>query len=166
MKKIFLCILLVLIIGIVVYIKNYKPLNISPDIVQTTKVPVSKCGLTVLSPLPQDAIDFSSDFSFVVKGVVDNTKRKELGCSWSVFEAQAASMKVVNTDNEVVGNGLLMAKDTDWMTDQPVQYEGVVKVTGTHKGFKLIVTEENPSGEGNVDTIEIPLIDGSTCDGC
>ncbi len=164
MKKILVFIILLLIIGVIIY--NNKVKNKSVEVSQNTNTPASKCGLTIVSPLPGETINFTSDFTFIVKGIVDNTQREKLGCSWTVFEAQAATMKVLNSDKETIGTGLLTAKDSDWMTDQPTEYEGTVKVTGTLTDFSLLVTENDPSGQGNVDIIEIPLVDGSECYGC
>ncbi|MFA5936132.1 MAG: hypothetical protein WC787_04770 [Patescibacteria group bacterium] len=110
-------------------------------------------AITVSEPAANTAVTFP----FTVKAVVHNAERKD--CSWTMFEAQAASMEVKDSDGKVVASGLLMAKG-EWMTDGPVSFDGMITpVSGvTPSGvLDLVITEENPSGMKDSQTITIPI---------
>lgn len=101
--------------------------------------------------------NFAVTFPLTVKATVHNAEQK--ACSWTMFEAQAASMEVKDSTGKVVATGVLMAKG-EWMTDAPVSFEGTLKsVDGvTPRGvLDLVITEENPSGMKDSQTITIPV---------
>jgi hypothetical protein len=112
------------------------------------------CGLIVSTPLSKTTVAFP----LTVKTVVDNTQMDILGCAWSVFEAQAGFVEVIDGDGNVVGGGTLTT-DEDWMTTGPVRYDAELKLTKTPstKTLDLVFTEENPSGEGIPDTFVLPV---------
>lgn len=109
-------------------------------------------NLTIAEPQAGESISFP----FTVTGAVDNRKNKE--CSWGVFEAQAGTIVVKDENGEIVGTGILETKG-EWMTEGPVQVEGTVTATKptTSKTLNLIVTEEDPSGLGEVQQLTIEL---------
>ena len=118
----------------------------------------SICGLTVSSPTPNEEVVFP----LTVNAVVDNTLAGELGCSWAVFEAQAALIEVMDSDNNKVGQGLLTTTE-DWMTTGPVNFTSVISLDdGVSSGeeLTLIFNEEDPSGgeAGIPSVLEIPVV--------
>ncbi len=130
-----------------------KPIS---TVVDKTK---SNCGITVTSPMISDKFNDIKKVSVIV----DNTKRVELGCGWTVFEAQAGTFKFFDSNNEEIANGILMAENgADWMTSLPVIYEGEIKIIDIKKSIKegigkLVITEDDPSGEKIPQTVEIPV---------
>ncbi len=124
--------------------------NNTPPAVTTT----SNCGLSVVSPLPNTTVTFP----LMVQAVVDNTQMATLGCSWTVFEAQAGVVKVYDINNIQVGFGIL-ATTGNWMTTSPVNYSATVTLTGTPatNALTLVFEEEDPSGNGNIDIVSIPV---------
>ena len=65
------------------------------SIIKTTNKTISpsyasKCGLTVAYPI----INSSITFPLVVKGVIDNSKADELGCSWNVVSSRAGEAQI------------------------------------------------------------------------
>ena len=118
----------------------------------------SICGLTVSEPTPNEEVVFP----LTVNAVVDNTLSGALGCSWTVFEAQAALIEVMDSDNNKVGQGLLTTNE-DWMTTGPVNFTSVISLDdGVSSGeeLTLIFNEEDPSdGEAGVPSVlEIPVV--------
>jgi hypothetical protein len=127
----------------------------APSVPNQPVTAVSHCGLTINAPLPQTVV--SGPIS--ISAVVDNTNMDQLGCSWTVFEAQAGTIELKDSNGTLLGFGLLTTT-SDWMTTAPVTYIGMVTPTapipsGTQ--LSLIFTEENPSGEGIPDTLTVPV---------
>ena len=139
--------------NIVIVPVQEKPIS---AVVDKTK---NNCGITVTSPILGDKFNDIKKVSVIV----DNTKRVELGCGWTVFEAQAGTFKFLDSNNEEIANGILMAQNgVDWMTSEPVMYEGEVKIIDIKKSIKegigkLVITEDDPSGEKVPQTVEIPV---------
>lgn len=119
------------------------------------QVEMSHCGLTVSSPLSNTLVSFPLS----VSAIVDNTDMTNLGCGWTVFEAQAGTIKVLDINNQVVGSGILTTTQ-DWMTTSPVAYTSTVTLTGVpaSNNLTLVFTEDDPSDMGNVDTLSVPVI--------
>ena len=70
--------LLIIVIGAYVYLRlNTNILS------ETTVVTNTKCGLSITSHSPNSKVGFP----LIIKGVVDNTNSKALGCKWEMFEA-------------------------------------------------------------------------------
>jgi hypothetical protein len=95
-----------------------------------------------------------------VTAVVDNTNMQALGCSWTVFEAQAGTIELKDGNGTVLGFGLLTTTQ-DWMTASPVTYTGQVtsnSVFAPGTPLTLVFTEENPSGDGIPDTLVVPVV--------
>ncbi len=117
----------------------------------------SLCGLTVTKPTPNEAVVFP----LTVNAVIDNSLSSSLGCSWTVFEAQAAVVEVIDSENNKVGQGLLVTEG-DWMTSSPVNYKAVVSLedgVSSEEELTLRFNEEDPSGgEAGVPSIlDIPV---------
>jgi hypothetical protein len=121
-----------------------------------TPVALSHCGLTVTTPLSGVAI--TSPIS--ITAVVDNTMMQQLGCGWTVFEAQAGSYELKDANGAVLGSGVLTTTQ-DWMTSGPVTYTGqVASNVSLTSGMplSLVFTEEDVADMGNPDTLTVPLI--------
>lgn len=114
------------------------------------------CGadhLTVTSPVSGSVVGQA----IAVEAVVDN-RDANTDCSWTVFEAQAGTIEVRDAQGAVLGQGLLTTEE-EWMTSEPVRYTGSVALTAAPSGdLTIVITEENPSGEGTPDTVAIPLV--------
>jgi len=117
------------------------------------------CGIIVKSPTVGEKFDGIKKVSVVV----DNSKRVELGCGWTVFEGQAGTFKIIDSQGGEVSNGILKVEEgVEWITSSPVTYEGEVLLSKDEKGIAkgigtLIITEDDPSGEKIPQTIEIPI---------
>ncbi|MEI6553470.1 MAG: hypothetical protein WCO09_02780 [bacterium] len=124
-------------------------------------IPNGKCGLSVTSTSPNSKVGFP----LVIKGVVDNTKSKVLGCSWQMFEGQAGIAQLYFKDNnewKKLGASVPVPVE-NWTSDKTIfsvvlnsNNEGVGLPNGTL--LKVIFTEENASGMPPVDTYELPLV--------
>jgi len=149
MKKIILILIPLILIGILVVQKNDNAEVVNND---------SVCGMTVLSPF--DGQVFGEISQVLV--LIDNTNREVLGCSWTVFEAQAGTFAFFDGEGKQVAFGLLQAQEgVDWMTAEPVEYSGTIDLTEgisiTPGLGKLVITEDDPSGEKVVSQKEITI---------
>ena len=90
-----------------------------------------------------------------VSVVVDNTSTM---CHWTVFEAQAGTIEIIDDAGTTVGTGILKTTD-NWMTNKPVTYDGTIIFTQTPVSNTVVlqITEENPSGKPNPQTVTRPL---------
>ncbi len=117
----------------------------------TTQIPtpIPSCdAVTILSPKPGSKI--TSPLTVTVK--VDNTK----SCKWTVFEAQAGTLTLKDSNGQILGSGILTTT-SEWMTEQPVIYTGTVEFTKpTTDDVTLVIEEEDPSGQG-AQIVPIPL---------
>ena len=119
---------------------------------QATYVGCTPKAMTILEPVPGATVTLP----FTVKARVHNAERPD--CPWTVFEAQAASMRLLDTNGATVGTGILMTSQ-DWMTDGSIEFTGDIPAIAVVQGqATLIITEENPSGEGTPEEIMIPLV--------
>lgn len=133
-----------------------------------------KCGLKVTFP----TIGTTASFPLPIKGIIDNRNRTTLGCSWTVFEAQAGTVRAfANINNQgwksvsywadnqsgAIAGPIPLMTTGDWMTESPVNVSGTVwldpKVGKIPVGtpMKLVIEEEDPSGMGG-ETLEIPFV--------
>jgi|GEM_PF-7089039 len=133
---------------------------------QAATVPaiVGKCGLSITSPTPNTRVSFP----LVIKGMVDNSNSKTLGCSWSMFEGQAGTVQLSYLDKGVwhpLGVSVPVKVD-DW-TSTKINFaitlnfnnDGIGLVPGTE--LKVVFMGENPSGlAANNKTFELPFILG------
>lgn len=162
LKTIAIFIIAALIIaGGVWYILGYtgsqKNQTQGTDIVEHyNSVPQTACGLTVIEPLPSTKVSFPLS----VSGIVNNTKAKELGCSWGVFEAVAGVIQVKDENGKVISSDTpFTTNNQNWMTDPSSVYTGTITLEEDYKGKATIhFTEDNSSGSDNPDTLDIPII--------
>ncbi len=121
---------------------------------QTTAA--SHCGLTVNSPLPNATVTFPLS----INATIDNTQLSSLGCSWTVFEAQAGTVIVKDSNGSAVGQAVL-STTADWMTSNATVYTATVSSISNPSytgSLTLVFEEENPSGEGIADTLMVGVM--------
>lgn len=108
-------------------------------------------ALTLNSPQANQKI--SSPLRVTV--TVDNRNKD---CRWTVFEAQAGTLQLLDEDKTVIGKGVLTTSE-DWMTNEPVTYNGEITFdkAPTGKKLELHVIEENPSGKPDSQILTFPL---------
>jgi hypothetical protein len=149
MKKIIIVIVIILTAIFAFWKITTKP-NIEPAIKSTQKTQTTCTALKIINPQPNEQV--ASDFT--VKVVVDNTNPK---CQWTVFEAQAGTINVVDSNGNTAGNGILKTSD-NWMTKDPVTYSGTVSLNTNipHGKLQLIINEKKPNGNQG-QTISIPI---------
>ncbi len=132
-----------------------------------------KCGLTITFP----TIGTTASFPLPLKGVVDNRNRTKLGCSWTIFEAQAGTAKVFaninnawkevgywgdNPSGAIAGQVPVMSIG-NWMTENPVAVEATLmldpKIGKIAAGtpMKIVINEDDPSGMKG-ETLEVPFV--------
>ena len=160
--------LLILVAGGYIYLRINNPalldkLSTFGNYIKSEEVVKSgNCGLVVTSPIPKSSVTFP----LVIKGVVDNSDREKLGCSWQMFEGQAGTAEIYFKDgnNEWKKLGTTVPVPVEnWMSVKTFfsvslnfNNEGIGLPTGTP--MKVVFTEENASGIPPVDTYELPLV--------
>jgi hypothetical protein len=139
------------------------PVVSTPDVgvPSTGKIAAREVVMTGCSPkamtVQEPAANTAVSFPLTVKARVHNAASPN--CRWTLFEAQAGVMTVKNADGEVIAQAPLATQE-DWMTDQEVGFESVINLMPgkTASGpLMLVITEEDPSGQGLSETIEIPI---------
>lgn len=152
---ILLIVIAVLVVAYFKFAKKTEAPVVTDSSSNKTEEKISNCGLTVNSPLNGASVSFP----LTVTATVDNANAETLGCRWTVFEAQAAVIKVMN-GSEQIGMGILMA-DGEWMTTDPVNFTSNVTLSAPAPAgtfLTLVFEEENPSGEGTPDTIAVSVV--------
>lgn len=156
-------VLLVIILGAGTYLYYNKAEAPTQQQVEDTEATVlaANCGLTVESP----KIGANVSFPITVKGTVNNTNAEAAGCAWTMFEGQAG----VATLHYETKDGFSLPVDTkpitvaNWMTTSTtfsftLNFDNSILQLPSGYNFKIVMTEENPSGEGMVDTVEVPVV--------
>ena len=137
-----------------------KPTTQTPQ--PTTSVATnSSCGLTITSHKPNDRVDFPLTLS----GKIDNTNAKKLGCAWTMFEGQAGMAQLYYyTKNswQKLGEAAPI-KVANWMTNSTtftttLNFEKLGVSLQAGSPIKVILTEDNASGEPPIDTFSFQLI--------
>lgn len=110
------------------------------------RTPDDNCGnlgIKILEPSSTTIVSFP----IIVTAEVNNKDAGE-NCRWTVFEAQAGSVSLTDSEGTLVSNGVLRTLD-DWMSDGPVVYKAVLNLDKGPKSKNMTVTinEEKPSGE-------------------
>lgn len=133
-----------------------------------------KCGLTITFP----TIGTTTSFPLPIKGVIDNTNYKALGCSWTSFEAQAGLVEVYaninnagwklvshwgDNPNASQPGGVPLKTEGDWMSSSPTTVSALVLLDKSigkipaKTPMKIVIDEEDPSGKGG-EKLEIPFV--------
>ena len=150
MKNILIIILFAAIIGLGIYILSNKKV-----ITPTEEKSTSHCGFTVNSPLPGSIVTFP----LFINAVVDNINSKTLGCSWTVFEAQAGGVVVKDSTGAILATSTMNTTE-DWTTSNPVTYTSTIPTLSnpSYAGpLTIVFTEDNPSGNPNPDTLSVSV---------
>jgi len=152
MKKGLLLLAIPILITLGWYISGQKNSTTSYPI-QNSPSPTKKTckALSLITPKVNQQVASP----LVVTVVIDNS---DTNCHWTVFEAQAGTIDIIDEDKSVIGQGVLTTED-DWMTDQPVTYKGSITFTKSPVGkiLKLQIHEENPSGNSDTQILTFPL---------
>ena len=160
MKNTLIGILVVIVIGLGVYTITQRKAGapttgeLQPGI--SLSAPMEKCGLKVTYPFPGSTVAFP----LTINAIIDNTQAATLGCSWTVFEAQAGTVVVKDSSGTVLANTVLTTT-SNWMTTSPTPYTATVAALSNpaYTGpLTITFEEENPSGEGVPDTMVLPVV--------
>ncbi|MEN9558128.1 MAG: hypothetical protein RL141_497 [Candidatus Parcubacteria bacterium] len=121
----------------------------NPQAIQTGCSPKT---ISVLSPLPGS----THSLPVTVSVLVENDKNPN--CIWTLFEAQAGSVQLYDRTGAEVGSGSLVTTQ-NWMTTGPVGFSVVIDsaMVVPPGEAHIVITEEDPSGMGDVQTIEVPF---------
>ena len=120
---------------------------------QTT---ASLCGLTVTNP----TVGATVTLPLTINAIVDNTQAATLGCSWTVFEAQAGTVTVKDAQGNVLATGV-MTTTSNWMTTAPTPYTATITSlsNSSYTGpLSLIFDEENPGDLPNPDQLTVAVV--------
>ncbi len=85
-------------------------------------------------------------FPLTIEATVDNRSNT---CNWTIFEAQAGSITMLDESNTVVANGVLTTTQ-NWMQVGPVDFTVTLTPTMTitsPETLTLLFEAENPSGD-------------------
>ena len=120
----------------------------------------STCGLSITTPVPNATVSFP----LIIQGVVDNSNRQSLGCSWGMFEGQAGIAQLYYYNGGAwiaLGNSAPMLVD-DWIATKTnfsvtlnFTNEGIGLSNGTP--MKVVFTEENQRAKFPSKTLELPV---------
>lgn len=129
----------------------------------TTVTPNGTCGLLVTSHNVNAKASLIKPI--IVSGIVDNTNRQTLGCSWQMFEGQLGSAQAFVFVNNAWKS---ISKQTpvpvaNWMTDKTTFSVELRINTGTMNiaagtPVKVVFTEENPAAINPSKTYTLPLV--------
>jgi hypothetical protein len=156
MKNSFIAILIIIIIALGAYTLT-KNKAMAPSEGGNQQIgAASNCGLTVDSPLPGSTVTFP----LTINATVDNTKMSTVGCSWTVFEAQAGGVEIKDQSGNVLAQAPLTTT-SDWMTTAATPYKATISALSnpSYTGpLTLVFTEDNPSGGPNPDTLSVQVV--------
>lgn len=156
-------VLLIIALGAGTYLYyNKAEAPVKPD--STTSIPsefASTCGIIVDAPKNDEAVSFP----VTVTGRIDNTNAASAGCSWGMFEGQGG----VATLHYETKDGWSLPVDTkpimvdEWMTTKTnftvtLNFNNATNQFPSGYNFKIILTEDNASGLGVSDMVEIPVV--------
>ena len=145
MKKIFIIIGVILLVLFAFWKLKPTPVVKSPD-----KTVASCHALTIISPQKNEQV--TRDFT--IKAIVNNSNS---ACHWAVFEAQAGTIEIKDSNNTLVATSTLKTTD-NWMTNNPVTYTGAISLDANtpHGYLTLFIHEESPNGNPGK-TVSVPL---------
>ena len=131
--------ILVIVIGLLLILVVFGVFTYSGNLSLSSRLlPLRvKCGLTVVSPLPNQKVSFP----LLVSGYTN-------GCGWVPFEAVAGSLRVTDSNNSVLSDNYPLETQGDW-TKLPAKFSRSITIKikpQTKTGF-LLFSNDNPSGE-------------------
>lgn len=108
--------------------------------------------VTVNTPAPTEFVAQSFPLSITVDNRGGDPK-----CTWTVFEAQAGTVEVYDMNGNRLAQTYISTTE-DWMNLGPTTFTTTVNITKSlSTDMKIIITEEDPSGMGDVATVMIPV---------
>jgi hypothetical protein len=123
----------------------------TPSVPQASDTGCSPKAITVLEPKAGDTVKLP----LTVKVRIHNAERPN--CHWSVSEAVAGPIKLLDKDGVTVGAGSLTTTQ-DWMTDGPVEFTGEIPALALVEGqATLVITEDNAAGKPDPQEVMIPV---------
>lgn len=148
-RTIIVFLFLIVIFLFIIFLKNNNE-----QIENRTYLTEGECGLVVISPKENERVENQ----FKVEVLVDNSKREELGCSWTVFEGQAGIVRIYDARGFSVGSGFLEASG-EWMTTSPVSFYApiTIDIEPINEDLFMVITEDDPADSGDISIIEVPL---------
>lgn len=157
MKNTLIAVLAVVVIGLGAYtIIQKKAVTPALEEQQQARVAGSHCGLTINSPLTGSTVTFP----LTINAMVDNTAATTLGCSWGVFEANAGSVVIKDTNGNVLAQSYL-ATTANWMTVNPTVYNATIPSLSNPSytgALTIMFTEDNSADIPNPDTLSIQVV--------
>lgn len=119
------------------------------------------CGLFVDSPKEGEAVSFP----LTLTGRVDNTDAEARRCAWTMFEGQAgtAALSYETKDGWSLPVDTKPVTVANWMSTSTtfsvtLNFNNSTEQFPAGYNFKVVFTEEDPSGMGKVDTVEVPVV--------
>jgi hypothetical protein len=154
--------LLLIVIGAATYLYyNKAEAPVQPEEENTVASLASSCGITVDSPTPGSAVSFP----VTITGRVDNTNAEAAGCRWVMFEGQAgvATLSYETKDGWSLPVDMKPIPVEDWMTTQTtfsvtLNFDNTTQQLPAGYNFRITLTEDDPSGMGQADVVEIPVV--------
>lgn len=129
----------------------------------------SVCGMTVMS----QKIGEKVTIPFTVFGTIDNTRSKQIGCSWSMFEGESGTAELLV---QVGGDWKRISKITivpvkNWMSagssfsvdlekDNSLITPQISKALIAGAPLRVHFYEEDPAGSGRSDQLNLDLVYG------
>lgn len=158
---VYIALLVVALVGIFLF---FKPISKDQGFVTvvdehlTPTVPTleessttEKCGAQLINPKPNEIVHESIEIELLVAHPADAP------CNWVVFEGLGGRAELINENGLVIATALLETTE-EWMTTEPVLFKGILSVKEINtSNLQIRITEDDPSGMGVVDTIEIPV---------
>ncbi len=155
MKILRIFILLGILTALIIPFLRFTPLepSIPPSPTPTQTVKKAACqAITVKNPLPDQKVNPPQ---LTVTVVINNTNPL---CHWTISQGNAGTLELQDENQNTLATGKLTTTQ-DWTENKPITYEGSIPVNTVGTGIaNLIITEENPMGQDNPQTISIPLI--------
>lgn len=128
----------------------------NPTSQETQLTAATHCGLTIDAPLAGATVTFP----LTIQATVDNTQSTALGCSWGVFEAQAGTVEIKDTNGASLATGILTTT-SDWMTANATPYSVTISALsnpGYTGALSLIFNEENPGDLPSPDSLTVAVL--------
>ncbi len=150
MKKIFL--LLIAVLGIVLVVLYSKKEVVAP--LQVEQHTVACSGIEIISPIASSAVFFPLSVSGTIHPIAHPG-------TWIVFEGEAGSVVVLDSNGNAVSDPAILSLEGEWMNTDPKPLSVVIPALTSipsDPSITLHFTDNDPSGEGNYHTCDIPVL--------
>jgi hypothetical protein len=151
-------VLILIIVGGTFIYSNFAVAPSEKNTADNSPAYASKCGLTIENVAANGEVEFPLNLT----GSVNNPEGAD--CSWIMFEGQAG----VATLHYQTKDGWSLPVDTqpipvaEWMSTSTtfsvtLDFDNSIEQLPSGYEFKVIFTEDDPSGEQTPDTLELPV---------